>query len=71
MDILLQNERTTRYVQATSGWTRDRDKARRFLTGLDAMFFCFNHRVRNMRIVGEFPDTNMNFVLQVTDLRGG
>jgi len=71
MNILLQNEKTSKYVHGTSGWTQDREKARHFLTGLEAMFFCFNRRERNMRIVGEFPDTRMNFVLQVIDLRGG
>ena len=71
MNILLQNQRTSQYVQGTCGWTPDHEQACHFLTGLEAMFFCFNHHVRNMRIVGEFTDKRMDFALPVTDLRGG
>ena len=73
MNILLQHQKTSNYVQGTAtgkpGWTPDHEKARHSLTGLEAMFFCFNHHVRNMRIVGEFVDRRMDFTLPVTDLR--
>lgn len=70
MNILLQNKRTSNYVNGLSGWTTKREKARVFGTGLEALFFCFNHHVANMQILGEFGDARMNFTIPVTDLRG-
>lgn len=36
----------------------------------EALFFCFNRRITNMQILGEFADARMNFTFPVTDLRG-
>ena len=35
-----------------------------------ALFFCFNHHIANMQILGESVDVRMNFTFPVTDLRG-
>ena len=70
MNILLQNKRTLSYVIGPSGWTTIRERARVFGTGLEALFFCFNHQMSNMQILGEFVDARMNFIFPVTDLRG-
>ena len=70
MNILLQNRRTLNFLAGTTGWTPDRDKARIFGTGLEAMFFCLNHHICNMQIVGEFADWRMDFTVSITDLRG-
>ena len=70
MNVLLQNKSTLNYVQVPSGWTTNHEKARVFETGLEALFFCFNHHSTNMQILGEFADARMNFTFPVTDLRG-
>lgn len=71
MNILLQNKRTMTYVADLSACTRQREKAHRFETGIEALFFCFNRHLKNMQILGEFVDPRMNFTIPVTDLRGG
>ena len=71
MNILLQNKKTLGYVTDLSMWTMQPEKAHRFETGLEALFFCFNRRLKNMQILGEFVNPRMNFTMPVTDLRGG
>ena len=70
MDILLQNKSTLRFLDDGSGWTRERTQARIFGTGLEAIFFCLNHELANMQILGAFTDRRMDFTVPVTDLRG-
>ena len=69
MNILLQNKRTLSYVKSLSGWTKKREEARPFGTGLEALFFCFNRHITDMQILGEFVDARINFTIPVTDLR--
>ena len=75
MKILLQNKKSLNYVQGTAGgptlWTPDSEKAHEFPTGIEALLFCLSHRIRNMQILGRFLNRRMDFVLSVTDLRGG
>ena len=70
MDILLQNKSTLRFLDDGSGWTRERAQARIFDSGLEAIFFCLNHKLANMQILGAFADRRMDFTIPVTDLRG-
>jgi hypothetical protein len=69
MNILLQNSTTLNYVDEAAGWTANHEKARVFATGLEAMVYCFNHHIADMRILGEFADPRMNFSVPVTDRR--
>lgn len=71
MNILLQNKKTMTYVADLSASTLQREKAHRFETGIEALFFCFNRQLKNMQILGDFVDPRMNFTIPVTDLRGG
>jgi O-acetylhomoserine/O-acetylserine sulfhydrylase-like pyridoxal-dependent enzyme len=71
MNILLQNKKTLTYVTDLSARTMQREKAHRFETGIEALFFCFNRHLKNMQILGDFLDPRMNFTIPVTDLRGG
>ena len=59
------------YVTDLPTGTTQRDKAHRFETGIEALFFCFNRHHKNMQILGEFVNPRMNFTMPVTDLRGG
>ncbi len=70
MDILLQNKMTMRYVAGANGWTAEREDARVFSNGLEAVLFCLQHPVANMQIVGRFADPRMNFAVSVTDVKG-
>lgn len=69
MKVLLQNKTTLYYVQGARGWTTQVEKARVFGSGLEAFFFCLDHRMANMQILGKFADARMNFSVPVTDLR--
>jgi hypothetical protein len=70
MKILLQNKRTLDFLEGTTEWTPDPEKARVFETGLEAILFCLNHHIENTQILGEFRDERINFTVPVTDLRG-
>ena len=71
MNILLQNKKTLTYVMDLSACTTQREKAHRFETGIEALFFCFNRHLKNMQILGDFANLRINFTIPVTDLRGG
>jgi len=71
MNILLQNKKTLTYVTDLSRRTMQHERAHLFGTGIEALFYCFNRHLKNMRILGEFADPRMNFTMPVTDLRGG
>ena len=70
MNILLQNKKTLTYVTDLSTQTVQREYARRFGTGIEALFFCFNRHLKNMQILGEFLNPRKNFTMPVTNLRG-
>jgi hypothetical protein len=70
MNILLQNKSSLKYVEWGGGWTASVEGARVFDSGLEAMFYCFNHQCADMQILGEFADARMNFSVPVTDPRG-
>lgn len=70
MKILLQNIRTSKYIEAgTSDWTILHDDARVFGHSLEALMFCLNRGIRNMHILIEFPNPRMNFAYPVTDTK--
>jgi hypothetical protein len=71
MNILLQNKKTLTYITDLSKPTMQREKAHRFETGIEALFFCFNRHLKNMQILAEFLNPRLNFTMPVTDLRGG
>lgn len=69
MKILLQSKRTKDYVKGDGNWTPRAEQAREFDTGLEAIFYCFNHPCPDMQISGEFGDARMNFTMAVSDRR--
>ena len=69
MKIKLQNKRNLDFIKdLDGGWTKNSDLAHPFATDLEALFFCFNRRMKNMQMVASFPDTRMNFSVPVTDV---
>ena len=71
MNIVLQNKKTLSYVTDLSTWTMYHEKAHSFGTGIEALFYCFNRRLKNMQILGEFVNPRFNFTMPVTNLRDG
>jgi hypothetical protein len=71
MNILLQNKKTLTYVTDLSTQTMQHEKAHLFGTGIEALFYCLNHHLKSMQILGEFVDPRFNFTMPVTDIRGG
>jgi hypothetical protein len=71
MNILLQNRKTLTYVTDRCTQATQHEKAHLFGTGIEALFYCFNHQLKNMQILGEFANPRFNFTIGVTDLRGG
>jgi hypothetical protein len=69
MNVLLQKKSTLEYLKNQTEWTALRGEARVFASGLDALYFCYNHGIRNMQIVGEC-DGGLSFNVPVTDRRG-
>ena len=71
MNILLHNRKTLTYITDLPTETTQRDKAHRFESGIEALFFCFNRQLKNMQILGEFVNPRLDFTVAVTDLKGG
>ena len=66
MSVLLQSIQTSKYVDQKAGWTEQLDRAREFSEGMDALFYCYQHHLRNMRILGQFDDPHKNFTIHLT-----
>ena len=71
MNILLQSKKSFSYITDLATWTKQREQAHSFETGIDALFFCFNRHLKNMQILGEFVNPRIDFTIPVTDLSGG
>lgn len=68
MSVLLQNVKTAKFVEHPAGWTAHPDKARVFGGATDALFYCYNHHLRNMQILGSFDDPRQNFTIPLTEI---
>jgi hypothetical protein len=70
MKIVLQNKSDSSYIATRGGaWTKDSERAHEFADSLEALFYCFNRRMKNMQMVARFADSKMNFSVTVTDVR--
>ena len=70
MSIVLQSKGSSAFIEDLAGaWTKDREHAHVFASGLEAMFFCFKRRLNNMQMVATFCDSRMNFSVPVADVR--
>jgi hypothetical protein len=68
MSILLQSIETLKYVDEPSGWTDRRDHAREFGGGTEALFYCYQHHLKHMRILGQFDDPQQDFTIPLTEI---
>ena len=70
MNIVLQSKGSSAFIEDLAGaWTKDREQAHVFATGLEALAFCFKRRLNNMQMVATFLDPRMNFSVPVADVR--
>lgn len=67
MSVKLLNTKTAKYVQGTQGWTDDEPKARDFGGGTNALFYCYQHHLTHVRILGQFANPRENFDMSVTE----
>ena len=65
MSILLQNSATSKYVESPTQWTDKPDVALQFEGGRDALLFCYEHHMKNMRILWRFDDPDQNFSISI------
>jgi hypothetical protein len=71
MNILLQNKKTLSYLTDRFTWTKQREKARAFETGIEALLFCLNRHPKNPQILWEFANPRLNFTFPVKDHMDG
>ncbi len=70
MNIILQSKGSSAFIEDLAGaWTKDREQAHIFATGLEAVSFCFKRRLNNMQMVATFLDSRINFSVPVADVR--
>lgn len=63
MSVLLQSLDHAKYVQNAGGWTATPEEARQFGGATDALFYCYHHRLDNVRILGRFGDPEKDFTI--------
>lgn len=69
MSVLLQSMETAKYVEPLAGWTDCPEKALEFGRGTDALIYCYQHRLKNMLILGQFSDPKKNFTIPLNENR--
>jgi len=67
MSVKLLNAKTAKFVQEPQGWTDDERRARDFAGGTHALFYCYQHHLTNMRILGQFANPKENFSIAVSE----
>jgi len=56
-------------VQRPEGWTDREERACEFGGATDALFYCYNHHLTDMRILGQFEDPRQNFNIALSENR--
>ena len=67
MSILLQNAATAKFVEGPTSWTDRPDVAMHFNGSSEALLYCYEHHLRNMRILGRFDDPRKNFAISIEE----
>ena len=69
MSVLLQSIETAQYVEQPSVWTKELGKAREFGGATEALFYCCEHNLTNMQILGQFADAGQDFTIPLNGQR--
>lgn len=67
MSVVLQSLETLKYVEPLAGWTECPERAREFGGGTAALIYCYQHHLKNMRILGRFDDPQKNFTITLAE----
>jgi hypothetical protein len=67
MSVRLLNAKTAKFVQEVQGWTDDANKARDFGGATNALFYCYQHHLADVRIIGQFANPRENFDISVRE----
>jgi len=71
MKTLLQSLRTGKFVRGHAKWTKAPEKARKFGSGAEAVFYSCRHALTNMQVVLEFADARKNLAIPLGEERVG
>ena len=63
MSIYLQSLKTEKFVKGPKLWTDHKEDARKFGGGADALFYCYEHELNSMQILGRFEDKSQDFTI--------
>lgn len=66
MSVLLQSIKTEKYVEQSDGWTTQPKQAKQFGAATEALHYCCDHHLKDMKILGQFGDAKMNFSISLT-----
>jgi len=69
MSVLLQSIKTEKYVEQSDGWTAHPKQAKQFDGAAEALVYCCSRHLKDMKIVGQFRDAQMNFSISLTAMR--
>ena len=67
MSVRLLNAKTAKYVQTPKTWTDDERKAHDFGGATNALFYCYQHHLGDVRILGQFANPRENFDISVSE----
>jgi hypothetical protein len=67
MSVYLQSLRTEKFVQGPEKWTDHAEQAREFRGGTDALFFCYQHHLADMQILGRFAEPEKDFTIPLKE----
>ena len=67
MSVLLQSMRTDKYVGDAGVWTEKPEQAHPF-ADMDAVIFCYEHHLGEMRILGRAADSQQNFTSALLEI---
>lgn len=65
MSVYLRSLKTEKFVKGPEQWTANQSEARKFGGGTDALFYCYQHRLGSMQILGRFEDRSQDFTIPV------
>jgi hypothetical protein len=67
MSVYLQSLKTEKFVKGPKQWTDHEQDARQFGGSTDALFYCYEHQLPSMQILGRFEDRARDFTIPLQE----